>query len=217
MKKLVLTMTFALAAALPLGAADWPNWLGPMRNGTSPETGLLTTWPATGPKVLWKVPGGDGYSSVAVAQGLAITLVQHDDAEFALALDAAQGTKRWETKVAAEYKNDYGNGPRSTPTIDGKFVYVQSPNGPLTCLDAEKGAIVWSVDLLKEFGVKNITWGLSASPVVDGNLVYAVPGAKGASVAAFHKLTGKLAWKTGDRQTRYATPGSGHAWPAKSR
>ena len=168
--------------------------------------GAAHDWPTTGPKVLWKVPGGDGYSSVAVAQGRAITLVQHDGAEFVLALDAAKGTKLWETKVAGAFKNSYGNGPRSTPTIDGKFVYVQSPNGPLTCLDAEKGTIVWTVDLLKEYGAKNITWGLSASPLVEGELVYALPGAKGAGVAAFNKATGKLAWKSGDDKAAYATP-----------
>ena len=199
---LILTCTIAA----PLAAADWPCWLGPLRNGSSPETGLLTTWPKEGPKLLWKVAGGDGYSSVAVAQGRAVTLVQHDDADFVLALDAVKGTKLWETKVGASYKNSYGNGPRSTPTIDGKNIYVQLPNGPLACLDAEKGTIVWSVDLFKEFGSKNISWGLSASPLIEGDLVYALPGGHGAGVVALNKLTGKLAWKTGDDRPGYATP-----------
>lgn len=202
----MFTLLIVLVAVAPLRGADWPNWMGPMRNGTSPETGLLTTWPAEGPKVLWKVAGGDGYSSVAVADGRAITQVQHDGDEFVLALDAAKGTKLWETKVAAAYKNMYGNGPRATPSIVGKLVYTQSPTGPLTCLDAEKGTIVWTVNLLKEFGAKNISWGLSASPVVDGDLVYAIPGANGAGVAAFNKTTGKLAWKTGDDHAAYASP-----------
>src|SRR5450755_4124564 len=104
MKKMLACLAI-LGIVAPLGATDWPNWLGPNRNGSSPETGLLTTWPATGPKLLWKVAGGDGYSTVAVAQGRAITLVQHDGAQFVLALDAAKGTKLWETKVADGYKN----------------------------------------------------------------------------------------------------------------
>ena len=112
MKKFA-SLVIVAALAPPLSGADWPNWLGPLRNGSSPETGLLTTWPAAGPKVLWKVAGGDGYSSVAVAQGKAITVVQHDNAEFVLALDAVKGTKLWETKVADAYKNMYGNGPRA--------------------------------------------------------------------------------------------------------
>jgi outer membrane protein assembly factor BamB len=207
MKKLLLTLSLAVMIVLPLGAADWPNWLGPLKNGSSPETGLLTTWPKSGPKVLWKVPGGVGYSTVAIAQGRAITQVQHDGGEYVLALDAAKGTKLWETKIADEYKNSYGDGPRATPTIEGKFVYVHSPSGPLACLEADSGKIVWSVDLLKDFKGKKLSWGLAASPLVDGDFVYALPGAKGAAVAAFNKADGKLVWKGGgDDQAGYATP-----------
>jgi outer membrane protein assembly factor BamB len=108
--------------------------------------------------------------------------------------------------VADGYKNQYGDGPRATPTIAGGFIYTQSVKGPLTCLDADKGTIVWSVDLLKEYGAKNLSWGLSASPLVDGDLVYALPGGKGAGVAAFDKKTGKLVWKLGDDKAGYATP-----------
>jgi outer membrane protein assembly factor BamB len=206
MKKHLLTLTIALAVTIPLGAADWPHWLGPKSNGSSPETGLLTKWPADGPKVLWKYPGGDGYSTVAVAKGRAITQVQHDGSEFVLALDAAKGTKLWETRIAKAYMNQFGDGPRATPTIDGKSIYVYSPSGLLACLDTEKGDITWSVNLLKEFGGKAVTYGLSASPLVEGDLVYAIPGGKGAGVAAFNKNTGKLVWKIGDDKAAYATP-----------
>lgn len=207
MKKILFSLLIAATFALPLGVADWPNWLGPNRNGASPETGLLTTWPKSGPKVVWKVPGGEGYSSVAIAAGRAVTQVQHDGSEFVLALDAVKGTKLWETKVTGAYKNSYGNGPRGTPTIDGKHVYVHSPDGPLTCLKAENGEIVWQIDLLKDFTGKKISWGMAASPLVDGDLVYALPGGKGAAVAAFNKNTGKLAWKGGgDDQAGYSTP-----------
>jgi outer membrane protein assembly factor BamB len=206
MKKFCLALILSTVSLTPLAAADWPCWLGPLRNGSSPETGLLTTWPKDGPKLLWKVPGGDGYSSVAVARGKAVTLVQHDGGEFVLALDAVKGTKLWETKVADVFKNSYGNGPRSTPTIDGKNIYVQLPTGPLACLDAERGNIVWSVDLLKEFNSKNITWGLSASPLIEGDLVYAIPGGPGAGVVALNKMTGKLVWKAADDRPAYATP-----------
>ena len=125
-----------LALALVIGvlgaarAADWPNWLGPHRNGSSPETGLLTTWPTDGPKLLWTAKGGDGYSSIAVADGRAITLVQRDGKEVVVALDALKGTELWQTPITGAYKNMYGNGPRSTPTIEGDFVYVTSVTGP---------------------------------------------------------------------------------------
>ena len=202
----------SLAALLIIGAAsfadaaDWPHWLGPKRNGSSPETGLHTTWPSTGPKVLWEATGGDGYSSVAVAGGRAITLVQKGGKEIVLALDSAKGTELWETPLAAAYKNMYGNGPRSTPTIEGDSVYVTGVTGALACLGAKDGKIVWQHDLLKDFGAKNITWGLAASPTIEGDLVLAVPGGKGAGVAAFDKKTGKLVWKLGDDKAGYATP-----------
>src|SRR5437762_3431283 len=83
-----------------------------------------------------------------------------------------------------------GNGPRSTPTIEANTVYAQSVTGPLVCLVASSGKPIWSVDILKEFGGKNLQWGLSASPLVDGNLVYALPGAPGAATVAFNKQTG---------------------------
>ncbi|MEI7685481.1 MAG: PQQ-binding-like beta-propeller repeat protein [Planctomycetota bacterium] len=187
-------------------ASDWPHWLGPVSNGSSPETGLLTKWPSAGPKTLWETAGGDGYSSLAIADGKAITLVQREAGEIVLALDAVKGTELWKTPIGPAFRNQYGNGPRSTPWIDGDHVYVQSVSGPLVCLDAKSGAILWQKHLLNDFGGKNITWGLSASPVIADNLVLAIPGGKDAGVAAFDKLTGKLAWKVGNDKAAYASP-----------
>jgi len=206
MKKILFALGIAVTITISVSAADWPHWLGPNSNGSSPETGLLTKWPADGPKLLWQHPGGDGYSTVAVAKGRAITQVQHDGSEFVLALDAVKGTKLWETRIADAYMNNFGDGPRATPTIDGKSVYVYSPSGLLACLDAEKGGITWSINLLSEFGGKKTTYGLSASPLVEGDLVYALPGGKGAGVAAFNKKSGKLVWKTGNDASAYASP-----------
>ena len=194
---------------LTIGAAhsaDWPHWLGPNRNGASPETGLLTTWPSDGPKVLWTAKGGDGYSSIAVANGRAITHVQRGGKEIVVALDAIKGTELWQTPIADAYKNSYGNGPRSTPTIEGEFVYVTSVSGPIACLNVRDGKIVWQHDLFKDFGSKNLNWGVAASMTIEGELALAIPGAKGAGVAAFDKKTGKLVWKLGDDKAGYATP-----------
>jgi outer membrane protein assembly factor BamB len=206
MTRLATSLTGVILLAFAARAADWPHWLGPKSNGSSPETGLATTWPQTGPKVLWKVPGGDGYSSIAVAGGRAFTLVQRDGKELAIALDAAKGTELWKTPLGPAFKNQYGNGPRSTPWIEGDKVYVQSVTGPLACLDAKTGDIVWQKHLLKEFGAKNITWGLSASPVIAGKLVLAIPGGPGAGVAALDKDTGAVVWKHGDDKAAYASP-----------
>jgi outer membrane protein assembly factor BamB len=187
-------------------AADWPQWMGPERNGTSPETGLLTTFPPAGPKVLWKVEGGDGYSAVAVVGKRAVTMVQRGKDELVLALDAGTGQELWKVRCGPAYTNDFGNGPRATPAIDGKRVYVQAASGPFLCLDLEKGDILWQHHLLKEFNADNISWGLSASPLVVGDLVLAIPGGKGAAVVAFDKSNGKVLWKTGDDKAAYASP-----------
>ncbi len=196
----------ALLALAAVAGADWPHWMGPNDNGTSPETNLLTTWPKQGPKVLWKVKGGDGYSSVAVVGGRAYTLVQRANKEWAVALDVKDGKEVWATPIGPAYKNMFGDGPRSTPAVEGNRVYVQSVHGPVLCLDAGKGEVVWQKDLMKQFGGKNIDWGLSASPRIDGDVVLVIPGAPGASVAALHKSSGEIAWKAGDDKAAYASP-----------
>jgi len=187
-------------------AADWPQYLGPNRTGTSAETRLLTGWTGDGPKVLWKVEGGDGYSSVAVAGGKCYTLLQRSGDELVVALDAANGKEVWKHKLGPAYKNQYGDGPRSTPTVEAGKVYVQSVTGPLVCLEADSGKVAWEHNLLTEFKSKNIDWGLSASPLIDGDLVVAEAGGKGASLVAFDKKSGKLAWKVGDDKAGYASP-----------
>lgn len=189
-----------------LQSADWPHWLGPARTGSSPEIGLLTTWPAEGPPLVWKVEGGEGYSSVAVAAGRAYTLVQKNDRELLLCLDAGSGRTIWTYDIGPGFHNEYGSGPRSTPAIDGDKVYVTSVNGPVLCLDAKTGKLVWQRDLIRDFSGKRITWGMSASPVVEENLVLVIPGAPGASVAALNKKDGSTVWKAGNDQAAYASP-----------
>ena len=205
-RTLALLLAAGCLAALTARAADWPHWLGPNYNGSSPETGLLIEWPSEGPRVAWKAAGGPGYSAVVVADNRAITLVQRDKQEWVLALDARTGKELWKTAVAGIYKNNFGDGPRSTPTVEGKFVYVQSVSGPVVCLGVEKGDVVWKTDLFKEFKTKNITWGLSASPLVDGDLIFVLPGEEGAGVAALNKKDGTVAWKSGTDRAAYATP-----------
>jgi outer membrane protein assembly factor BamB len=205
MKHLIVLLALGWWLASGL-SADWPNWLGPNRNGSSPQTGLLTTWPAGGPKLLWKIEGGDGYSSVAVAGGRAYTIVQRQDREIVLCLNANTGKVVWTYDIGPGFHNEYGNGPRSTPAVDDNRVYITSVNGPVLCLEANTGKRIWQRDLLRDFGAKRITWGMSASPLVEENLVLVIPGAPGASVAALNKMTGEVVWKTGDDQAAYASP-----------
>lgn len=202
---LVIGTTIVLLTGFAV-AADWPQWLGPARNGQSTETGLLTEWPSEGPKVIWKVAGGEGISGIAVAGGRLFTMAQRGGDELAVCLNAADGKELWAVRTGPAYKDRQGDGPRATPTVDGKFVYVQSVTGALLALEADSGKTLWSRHLLKDFGAENITWGLSASPLIEGDMVIAVAGAQGASVVAFEKLTGKIVWKTGDDKAAYSSP-----------
>jgi outer membrane protein assembly factor BamB len=210
-RRFVLALTGALVLILSVpvsnqSATDWPQWRGPNRDGKSAETGLLTTWPSAGPPLAWKAGGaGTGYSSISTAAGKLFTVGSRGGTEYIHAFDLATGKKLWEAANGAEYSNDRGNGPRSTPTIDGSRLYVMGASGDLTCVETAAGKRVWSVNVLKQFGGENIRWGLSESPLVLDDRVLVRPGAPGASIAAFDKNTGKVIWKTGSDRSSYSS------------
>jgi hypothetical protein len=188
-------------------SGEWPQWRGPRRDGISTETGILTEWPTKGPKLLWKAPIGDGYSSLAVAGGKVYTIFQDGDDETVGCWDAETGEQRWRFHYPCKYENSYGSGPRSTPTVDGDHVYTVGATGIFHCLKAASGEKVWRHDLLEEFNAANLQWGVSFSPLIDGNLVYTNPGGpQGGSLAAFDKQDGKLVWKALDEVTGYSSP-----------
>jgi outer membrane protein assembly factor BamB len=183
-------------------AAEWPQFLGPGRNGSSPETGLLGAWTAEGPKVVWKVAGGPGYSQVVVSGGRAYVVAERGGEEHVLALDAATGKELWSKSIGRAAKP----GPSSTPAVDGDRLYVQSMNGPLFCLDSRSDKTIWERDLLKEFAGGNTLWGMTVSPLIDGTLLLTVSGGKGAGVVALDKTTGKVVWKNTDAPLGWASP-----------
>jgi outer membrane protein assembly factor BamB len=186
-------------------AADWPQFRGPNRDGVSRETGLLKSWPAGGPRALWKVPMGEGYSHIAVSNGRLYTLYGQGDQEFAVAMDAATGKAVWRTPIDRMYRSDMGNGPRSTPTVDAGMVYALSASGRLVALNAKDGSKVWARDLPKELGGRMPGWGASTSPLVEGNLLLVdLGGSK--SLAAFDKKTGKVVWTSQSDVAGYSAP-----------
>ena len=214
------TLIATLAAATLAHAADWPQYRGPNLDGSTSEK-IATKWPAGGPKALWKTPTPNGFSSFTVAGGKAFTQVTREvdgaPREVAVALDANTGKPVWAVPVggtayghnggnAGAKGNDGGDGARSTPTVIGGKVYVLGSELALLCLDANTGKAIWSHDLLKEFGGRNITWKNAASPVVDGNLVYVAGGGPGQSFLAFNKDTGAVAWKSQDEKMTHSTP-----------
>lgn len=204
--RIPLTLGLCLAAGAAL-AADWPQFRGPNRDGISRETGLLKSWPAAGPKVLWKTPVGEGFSHVVVAGNRLFTLYGQGDSEHAVALDATTGKQLWKVAIDRKYSSDMGNGPRSTPTVDGNMVYVLSANARLAALNAANGKKVWEHDLADEFGAKIPGWGASTSPLVEGNLLLVdVGGFGGKSLAAFDKKTGKTVWTSQSDKAGYSAP-----------
>ena len=204
-------VVFATVALLFVFAAevfgqDWPQWRGPNRDGLSKETGLLKQWPADGPPLVWKAAGaGRGYSSFSIANGRLFTMGLRGDREFVIAFDIANGKEAWATPHGSAFHNDRGDGPRGTPTIDGDRIYALGGNGDLSCLEARTGKIVWTKNVLREFGGSNITWGISESPLVMGNKVMVNAGGQNASIVALNKDNGAVIWKSQSDEAGYSS------------
>jgi len=190
---------FALAAFASLAqAADWPRWRGANFDDLSTETGLLKKWPSTGPKQAWMNQDvGLGYAGFSIVGGTLYTMGARDVIEYVIAVDTATGKEKWAAETGALLTNNWGNGPRSTPTVDGDKVYAISGKGVLVCLNAADGKEAWRVTM-DSLGGKVPGWGYCESPLVEGNLVVATPGGSQGTVAAFDKLTGKLAWQSAE-------------------
>jgi outer membrane protein assembly factor BamB len=194
---------FALClCATEARAADWPQWRGQNRDGKSPETGLLQSWPEQGPPLAWRAEGlGGGFSSVAVAGDHIYTLGDLGDAQYAIAVKRDGGAIVWKTKIGPAWEDKY-LGPRSTPTVDGDHVYVLGTEGDLFCLDAATGKKVWSRNLPKDFGGTMMKaqgtyeWKFSESPLIDGKQIIVTPGAQDAALVALKKKNGKEIWRT---------------------
>jgi len=200
-------ISLVLMAAATACAADWPQFHGPNRDNKSLDTGLLKTWPVGGPKRLWEASGiGEGYSNVAIVGGKIYTTGAIDGKCVITALDSG-GKKLWSKANGPAWKRSYP-GTRSTPTIVDGLLYHLSGVGSLACLKADSGSPVWSVDIIKKFGGRNIMWGLAESPLVIGDNIICTPGGAETSLVALNRNTGKLVWKcsgAGDRPG-YASP-----------
>ena len=188
-------------------AADWPQWRGPNRNGTSSETGLLESWPQGGPRLIWKGQGvGEGYSSFAVIGGRLYTQGQDGDQEFVIAIDTKTGKQAWKTPSGGAFRESRGPGPRGTPTVDGARLYALAADGTLVCLDTASGKRVWGKNIVTDFRGGVPRWGISESPLVDGDKVIVTPGGSGAAVVALDKNTGDAVWRSQSDSAGYSSP-----------
>lgn len=224
-KQWIWTVAIVAVATITGRADDWPQWLGPKRDGVWRETGILEKFPPGGPKVRWRVPVSEGYSGPAVAQGKVILTdrqlaqgsknpanpfsakdrVQGD--ERILCFNEADGKLLWKVEYPCPYQVSYGAGPRTTPTIDGDKVYTLGAMGDLYCVNLNNGEVVWKKNLPKEYNAEVPFWGFSGSPLVDGNRLICVVGGKGSVAVAFDKNTGKELWKNlSASEPGYASP-----------
>jgi outer membrane protein assembly factor BamB len=205
-------------AGISSHAGDWPNYRGPKHDGTSPEK--IAQFPAGGPRQLWKVATPSGFSSFVVSGGRAFIQVMREvegvNRDVLLCLDAESGKELWSQVLGvAKYgdggddgadNNQGGDGPRSTPAVDGDKAYLLSTDLMLSCFDAASGRKLWNKDILKEHSGRNISWKNAASPVIEGDLIFVAGGGEGQALLGIDKNTGKTVWKGEDDKMTHATP-----------
>lgn len=196
----------------PTSADDWPQWMGPTRDGVLHESGLVDTIPDAGLNVKWRVPVQGGYSGPAVANGRVFVTdyvkqggesfndpgkrAELEGKERVLCFDAETGKEIWKHEYDCKYSISYPVGPRCTPTVDGDHVYVLGAEGDLICLAVENGSVVWQRSFKNDLGAPVPIWGHSAHPLVHGENLICLVGGEGAAVVAFNKLTGVEVWKS---------------------
>ena len=189
-----------LSFSLPLLANDWPQWRGPQQNGVSQETGLLAEWPKDGPKLRWKITdAGRGYSTPAVV-GDRLYLLGNEglENEFVEALAVKDGKRIWKSslgKVGNPQQQPSFPAARSTPTVEGQFLYALGSDGDLACLEISTGKARWQKNLRTDFGGKPGEWAYSESPLIDGGTLICTPSGATATLVALNKKTGEVIWK----------------------
>ncbi len=198
MKRIALTITATVvfSAALTAIGADWVQFRGPNRDGKSAETGLLKSWPAGGPKLLWTsdVQLGAGFSSMSIAKGVIYTTGMVSGQETMFAMDL-KGKLKWKVKYGKGFRK-FPPSTRTTPTVDGDYLYIMSSVGKVGCYQAADGKEKWSVDTAEKFGGKNIRWGIAESVLIIGDMAICTPGGPDATMVALNKLTGETIWRT---------------------
>ncbi|MCB1054088.1 MAG: PQQ-like beta-propeller repeat protein [Acidobacteria bacterium] len=208
-----LTAAAALAAlfgaAGPLAAddsvpKDWPQFRGPHRDGIVAEG--PTGWGDAGPKELWRVPLGEGYSAVSVAGDAVFTLYADADSEQLAAFDRTSGAKRWSVRLSPRLDTAMGNGPRSTPTVADGRVFALSGTGVLVAVTAADGKELWRHDLVARFGSRPPQWGFASAPLIDGDLLLIEVGGTDGAFAGLDPATGEVRWQSYERGGGYSSP-----------
>ncbi len=200
-------ITSATQAAVTV--PQWTQWGGPHRNFQTEASGLKDTWPATGPRVIWKRAIGEGYSSTVVENGVLYTMYGKSRQEVVLAANADTGQTLWELATAVDFQSDapeQGNGPYATPLIVGDRLCTTGVAGRLQCLDKKSGKLGWTQQLWADHKVSRLMYGYASSPIAFRQTVIVPVGGPGRAVMAFQLADGKVAWAKNDFGNVYSSP-----------
>lgn len=192
----------------PAHGADWPQFLGPERNGVYAGQ-LPAGWPKPGITPVWKLDVGQGFSAPVVARGRVILFHRRDDQAIVESLDAVTGKRIWSSSYTTDYRDDFGfdEGPRAAPAVAGERIYTFGAEGVLQALDFSTGKRVWSVDTRQKFDTPKGFFGTACSPLVDdGRVLMNIGGPKGAGIGAFDAATGKVLWTATNDEAGYSAP-----------
>ncbi|MCH7990619.1 MAG: PQQ-like beta-propeller repeat protein, partial [Planctomycetes bacterium] len=198
-----------LIASQSLVAGDWPQILGPHRNGIADEEQIADSWPKNGPPTLWKRNVGEGYAGVAVAGGTVVLFHRVGDNERVEAMDTLSGRVVWKADFPTSFHSAFNpdSGPRCTPIIHKGRIYVFGAQGGLRCLDLKKGRKIWSRDTHKEFGAQEGYFGAGSTPIiVDDKIIVNVGSRNQAGIVAFALESGKPVWKATNELASYSSP-----------
>ena len=201
----------ALGSLVALSAfgADWPQWRGDSRRDHSPDKGLLAQWPQNGPKQVWSFDNaGLGYAGFAISKDSLFTMGLRDGQEFLIAVNASTGKELWSSPAGSKYPNNWGDGPRMTPTVDGDRVFAIGGQGLLICVEAKNGKLIWSKNLVTDLGGQLQDWGYTESPLVVGDIVICTPGGPQGTLAGLDKSSGAVRWRTSGLtdKAQYSSP-----------
>jgi len=197
---------------LSVSAQDWPQFLGPQRNGVYSGSPLATKWPAGGPRKVWQTSVGTGFAGPVVVGDRVVLFHRVADEEVVDALDAKTGAPRWRFAYRTTYRDDFGfdEGPRAVPVVAQGRVYTHGAEGQLHAIDLATGRKLWSVDTMRRFQVRKNFFGAAGSPLVeDGRVIANIggrDGAKDAGIVAFKADTGDVLWTATNHEAGYASP-----------
>jgi len=207
-KSSLASLLFCASLSAQSDGIPWLQWGGPHRNFQT-EAKMPDAWPAAGPKILWRRPLGEGYSSILVENGRLYTTYRNMSTEFVIAADANTGKTIWEYSYSAPFHNDAaeeGNGPHATPAIAGDRIFTAGSSGKLHCLDKKTGKVLWEHDLWNLlYRGSELIYGYASSPLVYRDTIILPVGGDGHAMMSFRQSDGSTVWKKGDAGNAYSS------------